>query len=81
MRLVNYLSKYAELGVLYELVERDFLSRGLVHHNWKHVLRDLARAITIGEAENANLKIILASVILHDIGNGTSYYLTHSLCH
>jgi len=42
--------------------------RGLVHHNWHHILRDLARAIIVGEAEKANMKIVLAGVLLHDIG-------------
>jgi HD superfamily phosphodiesterase len=68
MRLESYLSKYAELKALYELVKRDFLAKGLVHHNWNHVLRDLARGIVIGEAEGANMKVVLASVLLHDIG-------------
>jgi HD superfamily phosphodiesterase len=68
MRLKDYLSKYARLKVLYELVQHDFLAKGLIHHNWNHVLRDLARGIVIGEAEDANMKIVLASVLLHDIG-------------
>jgi len=68
MRLDYYLSKCAELRALYELVERDFSSKGLVHHNWNHVLRDLARGIMIGEAEGADMKIVLAGVLLHDIG-------------
>jgi len=68
MRLDYYLSKYAGLKALYELVKRDFLAKGLVHHNWNHVLRDLARGVMIGEAEGANMKIVLADVLLHDIG-------------
>lgn len=68
MRLDDYLSKFAELKALYELVKRDFSTKGLVHHNWNHILRDLARGVVIGEAEGADIKIILASVLLHDIG-------------
>jgi len=68
MRLEYYLSKYAELKTLYELVEHDFSTRGLIHHNWNHVLRDLARGVMIGETEGANMKIVLAGVLLHDIG-------------
>jgi len=68
MKLEYYLSKYAELNALYELVRHDFLTKGLVHHNWNHVLRDLARGIMIGEAEGTNMKIVLAGVLLHDIG-------------
>ena len=68
MILDDYLSQSSELKVLHQLVKKDFSIRGLVHHNWHHILRDLARAIMIGEAEKANLKIVLASVLLHDIG-------------
>lgn len=68
MKLTDYLLQFDELRVLYQLVKQDFLVRGLVHHNWHHILRDLARAVMIGEAEKANMKIVLASVLLHDIG-------------
>jgi len=68
MELDYYLSKYATLKTLYRLVEHDFITKGLVHHNWNHVLRDVARSIIVGEAEGANMKIVLAGVLLHDIG-------------
>jgi HD superfamily phosphodiesterase len=76
-----YLSKHAELKTLYELVKRDFFVRGLMHHNWNHVLRDLAKGVMIGEAESANMKIVLASVLLHDIGRlypeeGSDHYIS-----
>lgn len=68
MKLDYYLSRFAELKALYEAARRTFSKRGLVHHNWNHIQRDLARAILIGEAEKAEMKIVLASVLLHDIG-------------
>jgi len=68
MKLEGYLSKFAELKLLYEEVERDFLTKGLVHHNWNHILRDLARGIMIGEGERADMKVVLAGILLHDIG-------------
>ena len=68
MKLDDYLLQLSELNVLYQLVKQDFSAKGLVHHNWSHIQRDIARAIMIGEAEKANLKIVLASVLLHDIG-------------
>ena len=49
-------------------MKKDFSTKGLVHHNWHHILRSLATAIIIGEAEKANMKIVLASALLHDIG-------------
>lgn len=68
MKLDYYLSQFSDLKTLYELIRQDFLTKGLIHHNWHHILRDLARAVIIGEAEKANMKIVLASVLLHDIG-------------
>jgi HD superfamily phosphodiesterase len=68
MMLDQYLSEYAGLKALYEVVKHDFIAKGLIHHNWNHVLRDLARGVVIGEAEGANMKIVLAGVLLHDIG-------------
>jgi HD superfamily phosphodiesterase len=68
MKLNEYLPKFVELKALHEAVKRDFLTKGLVHHNWNHVLRDLARGTIVGERERANMKIVLAGVLLHDIG-------------
>lgn len=68
MRLDYFLSRFAELKALYQSVKEDFLVKGLIHHNWHHILRDLSRAIIIGENERADMKIVLASVLLHDIG-------------
>jgi len=68
MKIDDYLLQSNELRVLYKLVKRDFSTRGLIHHNWQHILRDLARAVIIGEAEKANMKIVLAGVMLHDVG-------------
>jgi HD superfamily phosphodiesterase len=64
----HYLLEHADLKTLHELVKRDFCARGLVHHNWNHLVRDLARALMIGEREGANMKIVLAGVLLHGIG-------------
>jgi uncharacterized protein len=68
VRLNHYLIKYAELKALYDLVEKAYSMRGLIHHNWSHVLRVLATGIQIGESEHANMKIALAGLLLHDTG-------------
>lgn len=68
MKIDDYLSRFIELKTLYELAKQDFSTKELIHHNWHHVLRDLARGVIIGENEKANMKIVLASVLLHDIG-------------
>jgi HD superfamily phosphodiesterase len=68
MRLDGYLSEHAALKALYELAEHDYETKGLVHHNWNHILRDLARGVVIGESEGAKMKIVLPGILLHDIG-------------
>lgn len=68
MRLHDYFSQFGDLRTLHLQVKQDFSKGKLVHHNWRHILRDLARAIIVGEAEKAHMKIVLASVLLHDIG-------------
>jgi len=68
VKLDYYLSKHAELKALYDFVERDYSANGLVHHNWNHVLRVLAFGIEVGESEEANMKIVLAGLLLHDCG-------------
>jgi HD superfamily phosphodiesterase len=68
MILDHYLSEYAGLKALYEVVRHDFIAKALIHHNWNHVLRDLARGVMIGEAEGANMRIVLAGLLLHDVG-------------
>ncbi len=68
MELDGYLSQITELRTLCNMVKQIFCSRGLIHHNWSHIQRDLTRAIIIGEAEKADMKFVLASVLLHDIG-------------
>lgn len=68
MKLEGYLRRFPELQTLYNTVKKDFLRKGLVHHNWNHILRDLARGILIDEEEGPNMKIVLAGILLHDIG-------------
>lgn len=68
MKLDGYLSQISELKTLYEMVKQDFSSKGRVHHNWSHIQRDLAMAIMVGEAEKADMRTVLAGVLLHDIG-------------
>jgi len=68
MKLDRYFSKHAELKALCDLVKKDYSARGLVHHNWNHVLRVLAYGVEIGESEGADMKIVLASLLLHDVG-------------
>lgn len=68
VKLDKYLLQFDDLKTLYGLIKRDFSTKGSVHHNWHHILRDLAKAAVLGEAERANMKVVLAGVLLHDVG-------------
>ena len=40
----------------------------LTAHNWAHAYRDTLNAIVIGEAEGADMSIVLPAITMHDIG-------------
>ncbi|MBU7014907.1 MAG: HD domain-containing protein [Theionarchaea archaeon] len=80
MNLTGYFSTCPELKTLYELVEQEYITKNPVHHNWTHAQRDLAKAIYLGEEEKANMKIVIAGILLHDIGrlypdSGKEHYM------
>lgn len=66
-RLEPYL-KEKRLFKLYEYTRGRFEASGLIAHDWHHVYRDMINAIWIGEAEGADMGIVLPAMILHDIG-------------
>jgi uncharacterized protein len=68
MNLQEYLSRYPELKILYNRVKEKYDHEKPVHHNWTHVLRDMGKAIHLGEREGADMKIVIAGILLHDIG-------------
>lgn len=68
MKLDQYFSEFPELRIVYDQVQEEYVAKNPVHHNWTHVLRDLGKAILLGEGEEANMKIVIAGILLHDIG-------------
>lgn len=66
-RLAPYLIE-KRLAELYHRIRTRFEASGLVAHNWDHTYRDIINAIWIGEAEAADMGIVMPSMILHDIG-------------
>lgn len=40
----------------------------LTAHNWEHIYRDTLNAIVIGEAEGADMGVVLPAIVMHDIG-------------
>ena len=53
---------------LHDSVHDAFMERGPLAHNWDHVYRDTINAVWIGEAEGADMDIVLPAILLHDIG-------------
>lgn len=48
--------------------ERFEAAPHLTAHNFEHAQRDVLNAITIGEAEGADMNIVLPAMVMHDIG-------------
>lgn len=66
-RLQKYLS-IDRINKLHDAVKTAFESRGPFAHNWDHTYRDTINAIWIGEAEVADMHIVIPAILLHDIG-------------
>lgn len=64
----SYLDRDPRLKDLYAKTKTAFDEADLIAHGWDHVYRDIINAVLIGEAEGADMNIVLPAVILHDIG-------------
>lgn len=74
-KLPEYLKADADFAAIYHKVRADFDASGLPAHNWDHIFHDVCNAIVIGEAEQADMHIVLPAIAMHDIGflyEGTS---------
>jgi HD superfamily phosphodiesterase len=65
--LKNYL-KEKRVNDLYCKVKKEFQERGPVGHDWEHIYRAIIHALWVGEAEKADMNIVIPAIILHDIG-------------
>lgn len=71
--LSTKLQSYLEADRLFKAAfnytkQRFDASAYLPAHNWAHAYRDTLNAIVIGEAEGADMRVVLPSAIMHDIG-------------
>jgi hypothetical protein len=71
--LAEKLQEYVLADTLYKTVYEYTKSRfeaatNLPAHNWAHAYRDTLNAIVIGEAEGADMHVVLPSITMHDIG-------------
>ena len=68
-KLNKYMSDDERYKVVFEYTRKRFQeATNLVAHNWAHCYRDTLNAIAIGEAEGANMSIVLPAITMHDIG-------------
>ncbi|HSX02144.1 MAG TPA: HD domain-containing protein [Candidatus Saccharimonadia bacterium] len=68
-KLDQYLDSDANFKAVFEYTQRRFeAATNLTAHNWAHCRRDTINAIVIGEAEKADMGIVLPAACMHDIG-------------
>lgn len=68
-KLVGYLKGDPHLKKVFDYTKQRFnKAQHLTAHNWEHTYRDTLNAIVIGEAEKADMKIVMPAIVLHDIG-------------
>lgn len=68
-KLTGYLAKDANYKAVFEYTKKRFEdAEHLPAHNWSHAYRDTLNAIVVGEAEGADMSIVLPAITMHDIG-------------
>lgn len=68
-KLRQYLSADEKYAAVYRYTKQRFdAATNLVAHNWEHAYRDTLNAIVVGEAEGADMHIVLPAITMHDIG-------------
>lgn len=68
-KLQSYLEKDEKYATVYAYTKLRFnKASNLPTHNWAHAYRDTLNAIVIGEAEGADMSIVLPAITMHDIG-------------
>lgn len=68
-KLEQYLAADDKYKAVFEYTKRRFEeATHLPAHNWPHAYRDTLNAIVVGEAEAADMSIVLPAITMHDIG-------------
>jgi uncharacterized protein len=68
-KLQSYLDSDERLRAVFAYTKQRFHAAShLGAHNWEHAYRDVLNAIVIGEAEKADMSIVLPAAAMHDIG-------------
>jgi uncharacterized protein len=68
-KLQGYLDKDHALQSVFAYTKQRFdAATTLTAHNWEHIYRDTLNAIVIGEAEGADMSVVMPAIVMHDIG-------------
>ncbi len=68
-KLQGYLDEDHRLRSVVGYTKEQFAAATrLTAHNWEHIYRDTLNAIVIGEAERADMTVVLPAIVMHDIG-------------
>jgi len=68
-KLQGYLNQDHRLRSVVTYTKQQFdAAKALTAHNWEHIYRDTLNAIVIGEAEGADMSVVLPAIVMHDIG-------------
>ena len=69
LKLDKYIAADQRYAKVFEQTKIAFdAAANLTAHNWDHAYRDTLNAIVIGEAEGADMSIVLPAITMHDIG-------------
>ncbi len=68
-KLDRYLADDPTYRTVFEYTKQRFDgAKELTAHNWAHAYRDIINAVVIGEAEGADMSVVLPAITMHDIG-------------
>ncbi len=68
-KLLKYLDQDEVFRQVYDYTRQRFQkATHLTAHNWEHAYRDTINAVQIGEAEGADMAVVLPAIVMHDIG-------------
>src|SRR5437868_1071182 len=68
-KLQTYLHNNPDFQAIFEHTRHSFNAKSqLTAHNFEHAYRDTLNAIRIGEAEKADMEVVLPAAVMHDIG-------------
>lgn len=68
-KLQTYLQSDETYKQVFEYTKQRFTdATHLPAHNWAHAYRDTLNAIVVGEAEGADMSVVLPAITMHDIG-------------